>query len=191
MEIGHNSEDRQWNNTKPKSCQQRSRSEEGRGHPETPRNPPGSHQAHRSFMGGRKVPQDSDKPRSRQWTGAGKPQTRESGLDLQQIKMFSAEEVSKVIKSVLEKELLNAEYEATGSNQRAMELAQLVKESVRLLGYERYKIVCYIVLGPVSQTALYCCSRSVWSPNSDTYAEYVFQNQSLFAVCVVYGGYYE
>ncbi|KAG8555951.1 hypothetical protein GDO81_017876 [Engystomops pustulosus] len=106
-------------------------------------------------------------------------------------RIFSSEEASRVIKSILDKELQNCAYEAPGSQRRAMELAELVKAAVRDLGYERYKLVCYIVLGPVSGGTIYCCSRSVWSPTSDTYAEYMFQNQSLFALCIVYAGYYE
>uniref|UniRef100_A0A8C5QHM6 Tctex1 domain containing 1 n=1 Tax=Leptobrachium leishanense TaxID=445787 RepID=A0A8C5QHM6_9ANUR len=106
-------------------------------------------------------------------------------------KCFSAEEASKVIKSVLDKQLQDMIYDATNSHRLALELAELVKMAVRQLGYERYKLVCFVVLGPVSQGTLCCSSRSVWSPNSDTYAEYLYQNRSLFALCVVYAGYYE
>ncbi|XP_073427367.1 dynein light chain Tctex-type 5-A-like [Dendrobates tinctorius] len=106
-------------------------------------------------------------------------------------RIFSSEEATKVIKSILDFELRDCAYEAAESQRRAMELAELVKSAVRDLGYERYKLVCYVVLGPVSGGTMYCCSRSVWSPNSDTYAEYLFQNQSLFALCIVYAGYYE
>ncbi|CAH2311596.1 Hypothetical predicted protein [Pelobates cultripes] len=115
----------------------------------------------------------------------------EMDLQPQPRRCFSAEEASKVIKSVLDNQLQESIYDATNSHQRALELAELVKRAVRELDYERYKLVCYVVLGPVSPRALYCCSRSVWSPNSDTYAEYLFQNNSLFALCIVYAGYYE
>ncbi|XP_069825136.1 dynein light chain Tctex-type 5-A-like [Dendropsophus ebraccatus] len=106
-------------------------------------------------------------------------------------RVFSSEEASRLIKSILDAELRDCVYEAAGSRRRAMELAELVKAAVRDLGYERYKLVCYVVLGPVAGGTVYCCSRSVWSPMSDTYAEYMFQNQSLFALCIVYAGYYE
>ncbi|XP_044158362.1 dynein light chain Tctex-type 5-A-like [Bufo gargarizans] len=119
------------------------------------------------------------------------PVDPDSDLHPQPSRIFSSEEASRVIKSILDEELQGCAYEATGSQRRAMELAELVKAAVRDLGYERYKLVCYVVLGPVSGGNINCCSRSVWSPKSDTYAEYVFQNQSLFALCIVYAGYYE
>ncbi|KAM4021690.1 dynein light chain Tctex-type protein 2B-like isoform 1-T2 [Anomaloglossus baeobatrachus] len=106
-------------------------------------------------------------------------------------RIFSSEEATRVIKSILDVELQDCTYEARESQRRAKELAELVKSAVRDLGYERYKLVCYVVVGPVSGGTMYCGSRSVWSQNSDTYAEYVFQNQSLFALCIVYAGYYE
>ncbi|KAM8930353.1 dynein light chain Tctex-type 5-B-like [Pelodytes ibericus] len=140
------------------------------------------------------INQDNGKPRSRLGPVTMETNVMSSEMDTSQPqprKRFSAEEASRVIKFVLERELQDSEYNATGSSQRALELAELVKVAVRDLGYERYKLVCYVVLGPVSQGAMRCCSRSLWSPSSDTYAEYLYQNLSLFAMCIVYAGYYE
>ncbi|XP_053325434.1 dynein light chain Tctex-type 5-like [Spea bombifrons] len=139
------------------------------------------------------ITQDNPKVRSRLAT---EPMSKhsfipETDLQPQPKKCFSAEEASRVIKSVLDQELQDSRYDAANSHRRALQLADLVKSAVRELGYERYKLVCYVVLGPVSPRAMCCCSRSVWSPNSDTYAEYLFQNHSLFALCVVYAGYCE
>ncbi|OCT82928.1 dynein light chain Tctex-type 5-A-like [Xenopus laevis] len=191
MEIGQDSVSPHWTFPKPKSNRQRSKSGAMRRLPETPMKPTGSQQAQRPWAQSKNETQDKGKPRSRTGLGAKEPRTMDSALGLQPRRMISAEEVSMVIKSVLEKQLQDAEYDASGSHQRALELAQLVKEAVKALGYERYKLVCYIVLGPVSQGDLCCCSRSVWNPTSDTYAEYVFRNQSIFALCVVYAGYCE
>ncbi|KAE8610840.1 hypothetical protein XENTR_v10012258 [Xenopus tropicalis] len=191
METGRDSVNAHWTFPKPKSHHRRSKSGAFRHLPDTPIKPTGSQQAQRPGARGRNDTHDKGKPRSRTGLGAEETQTMESALELQPRRIFSAEEVSKLIKSILEKQLQDSEYDATGSQQRALELVQLVKEAVKSLGYERYKLVCYIVLGPVSQGALCCCSRSVWSPTSDTYAEFVFRNQSLFALCIVYAGYYE
>ncbi|OCT85256.1 dynein light chain Tctex-type 5-B-like [Xenopus laevis] len=191
MELRQDSVNPHWTFTKAKSHYQRSKSGAIRRLPETPMKPTGSQQVQRSCARSRNDTHDKGKARSRTRLGAEEARTMDSALDLQPRRIFSAEEVSKVIKSVLEKQLQDVEYDVTGSHQRALELAQLVKEAVKALGYERYKLVCYIVLGPVSQGAICCCSRSVWSPTSDTFAEYVFRNQSVFALCVVYAGYYE
>ncbi|XP_069088270.1 dynein light chain Tctex-type 5-B-like [Pleurodeles waltl] len=104
---------------------------------------------------------------------------------------FSAQEAQRVMKAVTERTLKDRSYESPGCSQLALDLAEELKQSIRELGYERYKLVCYVVLGPVGRTGLCCSSRSIWSTASDTYAEYVFRNSLIFAVCVVYAGYYE
>ncbi|GCB75117.1 hypothetical protein scyTo_0018958 [Scyliorhinus torazame] len=104
---------------------------------------------------------------------------------------FSAEEARAAIRTVLEGRLKDAKYEPQGSALAAVELAEGVKKAVKALGYERYKIVCYLVLGAATASDLSCCSRAVWSPNVDTFAEFCFQNDSLFALCLVFAVYQE
>ncbi|KAK6484114.1 tctex1 domain-containing protein 1-B-like isoform X1, partial [Huso huso] len=107
-------------------------------------------------------------------------------------KTFSAEEARQVMKTVVEERLRNAEYDGNACSALALELADCVKHAVKdLLFFERYKIICFVVLGPVKQSDLCCCSRSVWCPSADTYAEYCFKNNSLFALCVLYAVYSE
>ncbi|RXM28805.1 Tctex1 domain-containing protein 1-B [Acipenser ruthenus] len=107
-------------------------------------------------------------------------------------KTFSAEEARLVMKAVVEERLRNAEYDGNACSALARELADCVKHAVKdLLFFERYKIICFVVLGPVKQSDLCCCSRSVWCPSADTYAEYCFKNHSLFALCVLYAVYSE
>ncbi|XP_067846697.1 dynein light chain Tctex-type protein 2B [Heptranchias perlo] len=106
-------------------------------------------------------------------------------------KTFSAQEARAAIRSVLESRLKDAKYEPQGSALAAVELAECVKKAVKALGYERYKIVCYLVLGETRASDLSCSSRAVWSPTVDTYAEFCFQNDSLFALCLVFAVYHE
>ncbi|XP_078075475.1 dynein light chain Tctex-type 5-A [Mustelus asterias] len=109
----------------------------------------------------------------------------------QPARTFSAEEARAAIRTVLEGRLQDAKYEPQGSALAAVELAEGVKKAVKALGYERYKIVCYLVLGAAAASDLSCSSRAVWSPNVDTYAEFCFQNDSLFALCLVFAVYQE
>ncbi|XP_051868443.1 dynein light chain Tctex-type protein 2B [Pristis pectinata] len=104
---------------------------------------------------------------------------------------FSAGEARAAIRTVLESRLNGAKYEPRSSALAAVELAECVKKAVKALGYERYKIVCYLVLGATRASGLSCSSRAVWSPTVDTYAEFCFQNDSLFALCLVFALYHE
>ncbi|XP_041063608.1 dynein light chain Tctex-type 5-A [Carcharodon carcharias] len=104
---------------------------------------------------------------------------------------FSAEEARATIGTVLEGRLKEAVYQPQGSALAALELAECVKAAVKALGYQRYKIVCYLVLGATRASDLSCSSRAVWSPAADTYAEFCFRNRSLFALCLVFAVYQE
>lgn len=192
MNQTHESELKRWICSKPKQHQKRIESEALRSLAVTPLIA-GCQRCQESEMRRKTGIRDNAKSSSQLKRGAMDYASVDPDFDLhpQPSRIFSSEEASRVMKSILDEELRDCVYEATESQRRAMELADLVKAAVRDLGYERYKLVCYVVLGPVSGGTVYCCSRSVWSPNADTYAEYLFQNQSLFALCIVYAGYYE
>ncbi|XP_051789010.1 dynein light chain Tctex-type 4 [Erpetoichthys calabaricus] len=104
---------------------------------------------------------------------------------------FSAERTRAAVMPLLEERLRGVEYEADGSSALALELAERIKTAVRALYHERYKIVCFVVLGSVPRAEVRCCSRGMWSGAADGFVECAFQNGSLYALCVVYAVYHE
>lgn len=192
MDPTHESELKRWICPKPKPHQKRGESEALQSLAGTPL-PTGSQRCQESGMRRKTGTRENTKSSSQLKRDTTDYGSVDPDFDLhpRPSRIFSSEEASRIMKSILDGELRDCVYKATESQRRAMELADLVKAAVRDLGYERYKLVCYVVLGPVSGGTICCCSRSVWSPNADTYAEYLFQNQSLFALCIVYAGYYE
>nr|DBA18147.1 TPA: hypothetical protein GDO54_016429 [Pyxicephalus adspersus] len=192
MEATHETEMRRWGCPKPKQRQKKCESEGMRSLSETPMLLC-SQRIQDQGLRRKAVSQDNIKLRTYSRPNAMESRANDPDLDLhpKPSRRFSEEEAERVIKSILDEELKDCGYDASTSQHRAMELAESVKAAVRELGYERYKLVCFVAMGPVSQGTICCCSRSVWSPNSDTYAEYLFRNHSLFALCVVYAGYYE
>ncbi|XP_056379345.1 dynein light chain Tctex-type 5-A-like [Hyla sarda] len=191
MDQPHESDLKRWIYSKPKQHQKRNEGEALRSQAVTPLFT-GGQRCQETGMRRRTATQEQPKPTT-QSRHVVDHSSVDPDFDLHPhpSRVFSSDEALRVMKSILDAELGDCVYEATGSRRRAMELAELVKAAVRDLGYERYKLVCYVVLGPVSGGTVSCCSRSVWSPKSDTYAEYLFRNQSLFALCIVYAGYYE
>ncbi|KAJ8279662.1 hypothetical protein COCON_G00067280 [Conger conger] len=105
-------------------------------------------------------------------------------------KRFSAEEAQLLIKTILENRLQNAEY-SDNCSAVAKKLADDVKKAAKDLMYERYKLVCFVAMGQIKDSGISCSSRGVWCPAADTFAEYCFRNDSLYAVCVLYAVYQE
>ncbi|XP_060685708.1 dynein light chain Tctex-type protein 2B [Hemiscyllium ocellatum] len=155
--------------------------------------PGGGSELHRS-KGKRREKAERLSQRQRPNAGPNSSSSSSSATNLyvpRAARTFSAEEARAAIRPVLEARLKDAKYEPHGSALAVVELAECVKKAVKALGYERYKIVCYLALGATTSSGLCCSSRAVWSPTVDTYAEVCFQNDSLFALCLVFAVYHE
>ena len=73
----------------------------------------------------------------------------------------------------------------------AAELADTVKERVKNLGYDRYKLVVQVTVGEKTGQALRLASRCLWDTATDNFASDFYENSSVFCVGMVFGLYYE
>ncbi|XP_072517207.1 dynein light chain Tctex-type 5-A [Salminus brasiliensis] len=103
---------------------------------------------------------------------------------------FPSEQVGAVMKSVVDARLGEARYTSSCSAV-ARELSDSIKEAVKGLSYERYKLISYVAIGQLRDSEVTCSSRGVWCPAADTFTEYVFKNDHLFALCVLFAVYQE
>lgn len=103
---------------------------------------------------------------------------------------FSTEEAKTVVKSIVDERLSGAEY-SCGCSEMARELADRVRDAAKARLWNRYKLICFVVIGQAKDCEVTCASRSVWSPTADTFVEYIFKNDSLFALCILYAVYQE
>lgn len=103
---------------------------------------------------------------------------------------FSNEEAKTIIKSVVEARLGGAEY-SSACTDIARDLADSVKDAAKARLWYRYKLICFVVIGQVKDCDVTCASRAAWSPTADTFVEYIFKNDSLFALCILYAIYQE
>ena len=62
---------------------------------------------------------------------------------------------------------------------------------VKLLGYERYKLIVQVTLGQKKGQAMRLVSRSLWDTSTDNFATAYYENDSLYCVCQCYGLYIE
>ena len=104
---------------------------------------------------------------------------------------FNASKVERVIVSVLESYLRNETYEASKCKHMIPTLTDMIKNRVRELGFRRYKLACYVILGEMKDQCFNYSSRCVWNADTDNFAQGSYSNKSLFAVASVYGCYYD
>ncbi|XP_007240166.3 dynein light chain Tctex-type 5-A [Astyanax mexicanus] len=103
---------------------------------------------------------------------------------------FPREQVHSVMKSIVEARLGEAQYTSSCSAV-ARELSDSIKEAAKSLSYERYKLISYVAIGQLRDSEVTCSSRGVWCPAADTFTEYTFKNDHLFALCVLFAVYQE
>ncbi|KAI5101156.1 tctex1 domain-containing protein 1-like [Silurus meridionalis] len=95
-----------------------------------------------------------------------------------------------LMKRLMDERLGAMEYSPACSSV-ATELSESIKEAAKGLSNGRYKLICCVAIGQLRNSAVSCSSRGVWSPDTDTFTEYLFKNQHLFALCVLFAVYQE
>lgn len=103
---------------------------------------------------------------------------------------FPEGKVQAIIEEALET-LATHKYSATHSPFMAKLLSSRVLESVKQLNIERYKVICLTTIGSKASQGLRIASRCLWDGQCDTFVNACFENERFFAVCTVYGVYYE
>ena len=84
-------------------------------------------------------------------------------------------------------------YDPNASAQMTKTLSQIIKDAVKDLNYDRYKIVCVVTIGELlnGDVGIMQASRCVWDTNWDTFASGVYKNKTLYGVATVYAVYQE
>ena len=82
-------------------------------------------------------------------------------------------------------------YDPVKAAQIAKQLADDLKERVKALGYDRYKLVVQVTIGQKIGQAMRIVSRCLWDSTIDNFVSEYFENESLCCVCQVYAFYFE
>lgn len=71
------------------------------------------------------------------------------------------------------------------------ELSESIKEAVKSLSSGCYKLISYVAIGQLHNSVVSHSSRGTWSPDTDTFTKYLFKNQHLFVLCILFATYQE
>jgi len=110
---------------------------------------------------------------------------------LEPVKKFEHWKVTEIIKKTFEEHLMGENYDQDVCHHMSKILADLIKEQVKSLQFSRYKIISVVSIGQRRGQSVTMASRSVWDPRFDTYAQYSFEREDIFAIGIVYGVYFE
>lgn len=99
--------------------------------------------------------------------------------------------VKRIAEEILVSKLADVSYEPKVCRDLTLQISDAVKSQVKLLGFDRYKIVCVTHIGPKMGQAIRIGSMCCWDEKADNFAECSFTNSSLFAVALIFGVYQE
>lgn len=123
--------------------------------------------------------------------------SRSLPVDPEKVKIpsgFVKENVSKVIRDVLESKLSGKRYVAGECAATTRELVKILRDRVVALDMKKYKFICTCYITQKLKPAPAMQSGCAWDEgvigiDKDGFAEYIYKNDDLIAVATVYGVY--
>uniref|UniRef100_A0A0G4GA79 Uncharacterized protein n=1 Tax=Chromera velia CCMP2878 TaxID=1169474 RepID=A0A0G4GA79_9ALVE len=112
-------------------------------------------------------------------------------LEPEENEKFFPSKVEGVIADVMKEMLADKEYNSDSAKIWTLELCNEIKARCKDLNMPRYKLIVQVVIGENAGQGIRVSSKCLWDVNLDNWASYSYRNQSLFAVGMVFGCYYE
>lgn len=106
-------------------------------------------------------------------------------------KRFHVPEVKEIMDETLLSTLKDAKYDPIKCKTLSKTLSHTICERVKLLGFQRFKIVCVVNIGEMNGQDVRVASRFLWDEKNDNWVDSVFVNSELFGVAIVFGVYQE
>ncbi|XP_018910819.1 dynein light chain Tctex-type protein 2 isoform X2 [Bemisia tabaci] len=105
---------------------------------------------------------------------------------------FCPEKVERILHEVVaESVTVDTRYDAVESPKMALKLSADLRERVKDLQFDRYKLVCVIQISEKAGQGLLTLSQALWDENRDSYALFTFENYHLTISAAVYALYCE
>jgi len=106
-------------------------------------------------------------------------------------KKFSASHVNDVLKEFVNDRLQGYRYHGKFAKNLARVLGDEVKDKIKSLHYDRYKIVCTVILGELKDQDMVISSRCAWDVKTDNSVSYTHKTRQYFCNINVFGVYRE
>ena len=116
---------------------------------------------------------------------------KEPSYRMEPHRRFNDEKVEEVIQEVVDSRMKDFKYHPKFCANLSKALGDEIKEKVKRLNFDRYKIVVVVNIGEKSSQSAVISSRCSWDQKLDNYATYTMETPTLFCTTIVYGIYTE
>lgn len=87
--------------------------------------------------------------------------------------------MKEILHDCLVERLTGQAYEGEKCNEAAKQLADIIRNRLKNLGYDRYKFVVQVLIGERRDQGVYFGTRCFWDSNTDNQASETFTNVSV------------
>lgn len=107
------------------------------------------------------------------------------------VRRFRPEDVEPTLHKFLKDNLQFVSYDPDECRQLSQELSEELRDIVKSLKYPRYKFVAMVTIGQKDKQTISIGSQSLWDTNMDTYVTSSYNNDSIFAVAMVFATFFD
>ena len=119
----------------------------------------------------------------------GKEGGEENTYDILPRRKFKPRVAREIIQSVLDDKVRGEAYHAEQSSRLAREVSDEIKHKLKDLELPRYKYVVQVVIGQQHGQGTRMVGRCLWDADTDSYAQEMIVNESLFCVAAAFAVY--
>ena len=115
----------------------------------------------------------------------------ENSYKMEPDKKMPSRHITAIIAQVLEENLESVDYSSQDIPALARHLAEVIKQHVKGLNLERYKIITWVAIYGKTAGGIQMASRNLWDKENDNFATASYQNRTLHAIGNVFAVYHE
>lgn len=119
------------------------------------------------------------------------PPSYEPTYRMKPTKKFKVKQVEAVIKDIVDSRMKNFKYTPKVAAMMSKILTSEIKDAIKQLEFERYKIVCLVTVGENTGQGMRLTSRYTWDTAYDSSASYSWKDAQTFCSATVFGVYHE
>jgi hypothetical protein len=97
--------------------------------------------------------------------------------------------MKEILHDCLVERLTGHSYEGEKCNEAAKQLADIIRNRLKSLGYDRYKFIVQVLIGERRDQGVYFGTRCFWDSNTDNQASETFTNDHIFCTATSYAVY--
>uniref|UniRef100_A0A4W5QAL3 Dynein light chain Tctex-type 2B n=1 Tax=Hucho hucho TaxID=62062 RepID=A0A4W5QAL3_9TELE len=100
---------------------------------------------------------------------------------------FKAAVVKECIRDILREQLSGVQYDPDEVGVLSRSLADCIKDKLKDVGFDRYKLVVQVVIGEQRGEGVKMAARCFWDSDTDSYAQDIFMNVSILSSSLLRG----